>query len=57
MTLNSGIQPYQIVTNVDEVFIPSLSSILLAVYSKYFFSFNLLHQTPNPESTKPEFSV
>ena len=31
MALNSGIQTYQILTNVDEVCIPSLSSILLAV--------------------------
>ena len=41
MTLNSGIQTYQILTNDDEVCIPSLSSILLAVrkiYLKYFGS-------------------
>ena len=31
MALNSGIQTYQILTNDDEVCIPSLSSILLAV--------------------------
>ena len=31
MALNSGIQNYQILTNDDEVCIPSLSSILLAV--------------------------
>jgi hypothetical protein len=29
-----GIQTYQIVTNDDEVYIPSLSSILLAVQEK-----------------------
>ena len=33
MALNSGIQTYQILTNYDEVSIPSLSSILLAVHS------------------------
>ena len=31
LALNSGIQTYQILTNDDEVCIPSLSSILLAV--------------------------
>ena len=31
MALNSGIQTYQILTNDDEVCIPRLSSILLAV--------------------------
>ena len=31
LALNSGIQTYQILTNDDEVSIPSLSSILLAV--------------------------
>ena len=31
MALNSGIQTYQILTNDDEVCIPCLSSILLAV--------------------------
>jgi hypothetical protein len=31
MALNSGIQTYQILTNDDEVCIPSLSSIRLAV--------------------------
>ena len=31
LTLNSGIQTYQILTNDDEVSIPSISSILLAV--------------------------
>ena len=31
MALNSGIHTYQILTNDDEVCIPSLSSILLAV--------------------------
>jgi hypothetical protein len=31
MALNSGIQTYQILTNDDEVCIPSLSSILLAL--------------------------
>ena len=31
MALNSGIQTYQILTNDDEVGIPSLSSIILAV--------------------------
>ena len=31
LALNSGIQAYQILTNDDEVCVPSLSSILLAV--------------------------
>ena len=31
MALNSGIQTYQMLTNDDEVCIPSLSSILLSV--------------------------
>ena len=31
LPLNSGIQTYQILTNDDEVCIPSLSSILLAL--------------------------
>ena len=31
LAFNSGIQTHQILTNDDEVFIPSLSSILLAV--------------------------
>ena len=31
MALNSGLQTYQILTNNDEVCIPSLSRILLAV--------------------------
>ena len=35
MALNSGIQTYQILTNDDEVCIPSLSSILLAVCTYY----------------------
>ena len=34
--LKSGIQTYQILTNYDEVCIPSLSSILLAVFEKLF---------------------
>ena len=34
MTLKLGIQTYQILTNNDEVCIPSLSSILLAVRTK-----------------------
>ena len=33
MALNSGIQTYQILTKDDEVCIPSLCSILIAVYS------------------------
>ena len=33
LALNSGIQTYQILTNDDEVCIPSFSSILLAVKS------------------------
>ena len=32
LALNSGIQTYQILTNDDEVCIPSLSSILIAVH-------------------------
>ena len=34
LALNSGIKSYQILTNDDEVCIPSLSSILLAVCLK-----------------------
>ena len=37
LALNSGIQTYQILTNDDEVCIPSLSSILLAVIFKIIF--------------------
>ena len=33
LALNSGIQTYQILTNDDEVSIPSLSSIFLSVIS------------------------
>ena len=36
LALNSGIQTYQILTNDDEVCIPSLSSILLAVCTYYY---------------------
>ena len=36
MSLNSGIQTYQIFTNNEEVCIPSLSSILLAVKEVWF---------------------
>ena len=39
MTLNSGIQTYQILTNDDEVCIPSLFSILLAVPPSTFGQF------------------
>ena len=35
LALNSGIQTYQILTNDDEVCIPSLSSILLAVQTTH----------------------
>ena len=35
LALKLGIQTYQILTDNDEVFIPSLSSILLAVSSTY----------------------
>ena len=34
MSLHSAIQTYQILTNDDDVCIPSLSSILLAVFKK-----------------------
>ena len=34
LVLDSGIRTYQILTNADEVCIPSLSSILLAVLHK-----------------------
>ena len=34
LALNSGTKTYQILTNNDEVCIPSLSSILLAVQNK-----------------------
>ena len=36
LTLNSGIQTYQILTNNDEVCIQSLSSILLAVKTSFW---------------------
>ena len=39
LALNSGIRNYQILTNDDEVFIPSLSSILLAVNPSPAYSF------------------
>ena len=35
--LKKGIQTYRILTNNDEVYIPSLSSILFAVNSCYLF--------------------
>ena len=35
LALNSGIQTYQILTNDDEVCIPSLSSILLAIQTLF----------------------
>ena len=38
LAINSGIQTYQILTNDDEVFIPSLSSILLAVHTYFQFT-------------------
>ena len=38
LTLNSGIQTYQILTNDDEVCIPSLTSILLAVIAVHGIS-------------------
>ena len=37
LALNSGIQTYQILTNNDEVCIPSLSSIILAEPSKNIY--------------------
>ena len=37
LTLKLGIQTYQILTNDDEVCIPSLSSFLLAALDKEFF--------------------
>ena len=40
LALNSGIQTYQIFRNDDEVCIPSLSSILLAVTKAYQFDNN-----------------
>ena len=36
MAFKLGIETYHILTNDDEVFIPSLSSILLAVPEKLF---------------------
>ena len=46
MALRSGIQTYQILTNDDEVCIPSLSSILLAV-TGFFLSFlcSIIHSS------------
>ena len=46
MFLNSGIQTYQILTNDDEVCMPSLSSILLAVvhFEKFGAAKCYLHQ-------------
>jgi hypothetical protein len=41
LALNSGIQTNQILTNDDEVCIPSLSSILLAVLCIFFKSKSL----------------
>ena len=38
LTLKLGMQTYQILINDDEVCIPSLSSILLAVLFKYFLT-------------------
>ena len=38
LSLNSGIQTYQILTNDDEVCIPRLSSIPLAVLNIYELS-------------------
>ena len=38
LTLNSGIQTNQILTNDDEVCIPRLSSILLAVKTPKFLA-------------------
>ena len=35
LALNSGIQTYQILTNDDEVCIPSHSSILIAVWDLF----------------------
>ena len=39
LALNSGIQTYQILTNDNEVCIPSLSSILLAVVQHQLSSY------------------
>ena len=40
LALKLGIQTYQILTNDDEVCIPSLSSILLAVTINVFINFD-----------------
>ena len=43
LVLNSGIQSYQILTNDDEVCIPSLSSILLTVLVIQVNNFGKVH--------------
>ena len=47
MTLDSGIQTNQILTNDDEVYIPRLSSILLAVTKKSIVDINNALQLVN----------
>ena len=42
LALKSGIQTYQILTIDDEVCIPSVSSILLAVYIRHKFEWAVL---------------
>ena len=63
MALKLGIQTYQILTNDDEVCIPSLSSILLAVKRKLpnnflkrhfqsFFSFSIIGSDKKVEDSE-----
>ena len=47
MALDSGIQTNQILTNDDEVYIPRLSSILLAVTKKSIVDINNALQLVN----------
>ena len=49
LPLNSGIKTYQILTNDNEVCIPRLSSILLAVHIKEFVCLRL---TQSPAQTQ-----
>ena len=55
LALDSGIQTNQILTNDDEVCIPRLSSILLAVI---YFSFRILNipRVPNKSEGEEVFS-
>ena len=50
MALKLGIQTYQILTNEDEVCIPSLSSILLDVNDTYTFGNKISMENSNIDS-------